>query len=59
MALYFDSAFRFRSNSVKTPGPYGYPRVVVHRSASLHFLYSFKDGCSMTMWQMDIVHNPI
>jgi len=30
-----------RSNSVKTPGLYGYAGVVVHRSASLASMYSF------------------
>ncbi|MBM4208833.1 MAG: hypothetical protein FJ190_12870 [Gammaproteobacteria bacterium] len=34
MALHFDYALRLRSNSVKTPGLYGYAGVVVHRSTS-------------------------
>jgi len=33
-----------RSNSVKTPGLYGYAGVVVHRSASLASMYSFGAG---------------
>ncbi|MBM4208124.1 MAG: IS1 family transposase, partial [Gammaproteobacteria bacterium] len=41
MALHFDYALRLRSNSVKTPGLYGYAGVVVHRSASLASMYSF------------------
>ncbi|MBM4208112.1 MAG: hypothetical protein FJ190_08855 [Gammaproteobacteria bacterium] len=44
MALHFDYALRLRSNSVKTPGLYGYAGVVVHRSASLASMYSFMDG---------------
>jgi len=40
MALHFDYALRLRSNSVKTPGLYGYAGVVVHRSASLASMYS-------------------
>ncbi|MBM4207097.1 MAG: hypothetical protein FJ190_03430 [Gammaproteobacteria bacterium] len=43
MALHFDYALRLRSNSVKTPGLYGYAEVVVHRSASLASMYSFDD----------------
>jgi len=43
MALHFDYALRLRSNSVKTPGLYGYAGVVVHRSASLASMYSFKE----------------
>jgi len=39
--LHFDYALRLRSNSVKTPGLYGYAGVVVHRSASLASMYSF------------------
>ncbi|MBM4207649.1 MAG: hypothetical protein FJ190_06370 [Gammaproteobacteria bacterium] len=41
MALHFGYALRLRSNSVKTPGLYGYAGVVVHRSASLASMYSF------------------
>ncbi|MBM4207817.1 MAG: hypothetical protein FJ190_07280 [Gammaproteobacteria bacterium] len=44
MALHFDYALRLRSNSVKTPGLYGYAGVVVHRSASLASMYSFHAG---------------
>ncbi|MBM4208788.1 MAG: hypothetical protein FJ190_12605 [Gammaproteobacteria bacterium] len=44
MALHFDYALRLRSNSVKTPGLYGYAGVVVHRSASLASMYSFFVG---------------
>ncbi|MBM4208495.1 MAG: hypothetical protein FJ190_10965 [Gammaproteobacteria bacterium] len=44
MALHFDYALRLRSNSVKTPGLYGYAGVVVHRSASLASMYSFEEG---------------
>ncbi|MBM4206509.1 MAG: hypothetical protein FJ190_00380 [Gammaproteobacteria bacterium] len=43
MALHFDYALRLRSNSVKTPGLYGYAGVVVHRSASLASMYSFAE----------------
>jgi len=50
MGLHFDYALRtthyalrLRSNSVKTPGLYGYAGVVVHRSASLASMCSFKD----------------
>ncbi|MBM4208475.1 MAG: hypothetical protein FJ190_10860 [Gammaproteobacteria bacterium] len=48
MGLHFDYALRtthyalrLRSNSVKTPGLYGYAGVVVHRSASLASMSSF------------------
>jgi|GEM_PF-3291804 len=44
MALHFDYALRLRSNSVKTPGLYGYAGVVVHRSASLASMYSFVEA---------------
>ncbi|MBM4206517.1 MAG: hypothetical protein FJ190_00420 [Gammaproteobacteria bacterium] len=40
-------ALRLRSNSVKTPGLYGYAGVVVHRSASLASMYSFADENSI------------
>ncbi|MBM4207063.1 MAG: hypothetical protein FJ190_03240 [Gammaproteobacteria bacterium] len=44
MALHFDYALRLRSNSVKTPGLYGYAGVVVHRSASLASMCSFDEA---------------
>jgi len=48
MALHFDYALRLHSNSVKTPGLYGYAGVVVHRSASLASMYSFKENEALT-----------
>ena len=44
MTLHFDSALRLRSDSVKTPGLYGYAGFVVHRSTSLASMYSFFDA---------------
>jgi|GEM_PF-594579 len=49
MALHFDYALRLRSNSVKTPGLYGYAGVVVHRSASLASMYSFNADFAYAM----------
>jgi len=51
MALHFDYALRLRSNSVKTPGLYGYAGVVVHRSASLASMYSFVVA-SLSLWHI-------
>ncbi|MBM4208814.1 MAG: hypothetical protein FJ190_12745 [Gammaproteobacteria bacterium] len=54
MALHFDYALRLRSNSVKTPGLYGYAGVVVHRSASLASMYSFKEQ----LWTLGRIEKP-
>jgi|GEM_PF-3157045 len=56
MALHFDYALRLRSNSVKTPGLYGYAGVVVHRSASLASMYSFADKTPGVDTGWDAIH---